>query len=69
MKSLNDKVAIVVGASSGMGRACALAFAQEGAQVCALARREQELVDLENEARGAGGDIFSRALDARDRPR
>ena len=48
MKSLNDKVAIVVGASSGMGRACALAFAQEGAQVCALARREQELVDLEN---------------------
>ena len=68
MKSLNDKVAIVVGASSGMGRACALAFAQEGAQVCALARREQELVDLENKARGAGGDIFSRALDARDRP-
>ena len=68
MKTLNDKVAIIVGASSGMGRACALAFAQEGAKVCALARREQELADLENEARDAGGEIFSRTLDARDRP-
>ena len=68
MKTLNDKVAIIVGASSGMGRACALAFAREGAKVCALARREQELADLKNEARDAGGEIFSRTLDARDRP-
>ena len=52
MKILNDKVAIIVGASSGMGRACAIAFAHEGARVCALARREKELADLETEGPG-----------------
>ncbi len=38
-----DKVAFVTGASSGIGRACALRFQAEGASVFAVARREERL--------------------------
>ncbi len=68
MRTLSDKVVIVSGASSGMGRACALAFTQQGARVCALARREQELDTLESEARAAGGEMITIPVDVRDRP-
>ena len=39
MKRLNDKIAIVTGSSSGIGKAIALRFAQEGAMVVVAARR------------------------------
>ncbi len=39
------RVAFVTGASSGIGRACALRFVEEGAAVCAVARREERLKD------------------------
>ena len=51
--SLKDKVALVIGASSGIGRACALQFAAEGAKVMASARREERLLELQRES-GAG---------------
>jgi serine 3-dehydrogenase len=44
--SLSDQVAIVVGASSGMGRATALALADRGMTVVAAARREERLQEL-----------------------
>lgn len=44
--SLKDQVVIVVGASSGMGRATAVLFAREGAKVMASARREARLHEL-----------------------
>ena len=44
--SLKDQVVIVVGASSGMGRATAVLFAREGAKVMASARREARLQEL-----------------------
>ena len=44
---LAGKVAIVTGASSGIGRATALLFAREGMKVCATARDEAGLQELE----------------------
>ncbi len=45
-RDLSGKVAVVVGAGPGVGRACALAFARDGADVVVSARRSEPLVDL-----------------------
>lgn len=49
MDALQDRVAIVTGASSGIGQATAKRFAREGATVYAIARREERLVLLHQE--------------------
>jgi len=41
MNRLEDKVAIVTGATSGIGRSCAVRFAQEGAHVVVVGRRDE----------------------------
>ena len=46
MPALQDKIAIVTGATSGIGRATAKLFAAEGAKVVATGRREAELATL-----------------------
>ena len=46
---IKDKVAIVTGASSGIGRATALALSKAGAKVAIGARRTDKLSELENE--------------------
>jgi NAD(P)-dependent dehydrogenase (short-subunit alcohol dehydrogenase family) len=55
MKMLEGKVAIVTGASSGIGRASALLFAAEGAKVVLGARREEGLRSAASEIERAGG--------------
>lgn len=66
MTSLRGKVAIVTGASSGIGRATALLFAREGAEVVATARRRQALERLVAEIAAEGGSVVTRAGDIRD---
>jgi NAD(P)-dependent dehydrogenase (short-subunit alcohol dehydrogenase family) len=53
---LADKIALVTGASRGIGRAAALALAKAGAHVVAVARTEGGLTELDDEIRAATGE-------------
>lgn len=66
MDVLADKVAIVTGASSGIGRATALLFARRGATVVVGARRKPELDALVGEIEAAGGVALAVPGDVRD---
>lgn len=63
MSEFDGKVAIVTGASSGIGRATAAMLAERGARVVAFARRAAELEDL---ARASGGRIAAVTGDVAD---
>ena len=56
---LQDKVVLLTGASSGIGRAAALRLAEEGAKVVAVARRLDRLKELEGESKDFSGEIYS----------
>jgi NAD(P)-dependent dehydrogenase (short-subunit alcohol dehydrogenase family) len=62
-KRLTGRLALVTGASRGLGRAVALAFAREGAHVIIAARTEGALEELDDEIRGAGGKATILRLD------
>ncbi|KVA29303.1 SDR family oxidoreductase [Burkholderia ubonensis] len=66
MNVLANKVAIITGASSGIGRATALLFAREGAAVVVGARRKAELESLVTEITAQGGAAIYVAGDVRD---
>jgi len=53
---LKDKVAIVTGAGTGLGRAIAVGLAKEGALVALAARREDKLRETKAAIEEAGGD-------------
>ena len=63
MQRLINKVAIITGASSGIGRATAKLFSEEGAKVVVAARRQQELDALVKEITQAGGNAIALAGD------
>lgn len=60
---IQGKVAVITGASSGIGRATALALAKAGAKVAIGARRTDRLEKLAAEISGAGGEAFHMGLD------
>jgi len=64
--SLKDQSVLVAGASSGIGRATAVAFAREGAQVMASARREDRLLQLRDEMAAEGHPLEVMPADAAD---
>ena len=64
--SLQNRVVLVVGASSGIGRETAVLFAQEGARVMASARRANRLEDLKNTLAKDGRSIEIAVGDASD---
>jgi 3-oxoacyl-[acyl-carrier protein] reductase len=65
-KFLADQVALVTGASRGLGKAIALALAAEGASVAAVARSEDALKDTIDAVRAAGGTAEPFAVDVAD---
>jgi 3-oxoacyl-[acyl-carrier protein] reductase len=64
--SLKDKVALVTGASQGIGRDTALALAQAGAKVAVAARNEERLASLVSEIEAAGGTALAVKMDVAD---
>ena len=63
---LTGKVALITGASAGIGQACARVLAQEGARLVLTARRQERLDQLKQEAEKAGTQAISVIGDARE---
>src|SRR4051812_28766586 len=63
MALLQNHIAVVTGAGSGIGRAIALGYAREGARVVLLDINENSATDAAKEIRGSGGKAESSALD------
>jgi 3-oxoacyl-[acyl-carrier protein] reductase len=66
MFSLKDKIALVTGASQGIGRATALALAEAGAKVALASRNEQQLGKIAEEIMSAGGEALVVPMDVGD---
>src|SRR5580704_11564287 len=63
MADLTGRVALVTGASQGIGRACALELAKAGATVALAARNQTKLAEVTAEIAAAGGQAAAFALD------
>src|SRR6201987_5176983 len=66
MFNLKDKVAVVTGASQGIGRDTAHALADAGAKVAVAARNEEKLAELVQEIIAKGGEAFAVKMDVAD---
>lgn len=66
MSILAGRVAVVTGASSGIGEACALGFVERGANVVLAARRAERLSGLVEKITGMGGEALAVTTDVTD---
>ena len=64
--SLSGRVALVTGASQGIGRACALKLSQSGATLALAARNQEKLQELVGEIEATGGKAAAFSLDVGD---
>jgi 3-oxoacyl-[acyl-carrier protein] reductase len=64
--NLEGRVALVTGASQGIGQACALALARQGANVALSARNQQKLEEVAGQIAAAGGKAAVFAMDVSD---
>lgn len=65
--TITQKIALITGASSGIGAACAEQFAAAGARLLLAARRENILTEMQSRLKAAGApDVHTIALDVRD---
>jgi 3-oxoacyl-[acyl-carrier protein] reductase len=63
---LEGRVALITGASQGIGHACALALARQGASLAVAARNQQKLDELVKEIETAGGKAAAFVIDVAD---
>src|ERR1700709_2763544 len=63
MSGLTGRIALVTGASQGIGRACALELAKSGATVALAARNQDKLAEVAAEIAAAGGTAHIFTLD------
>ncbi|MEU4746743.1 SDR family oxidoreductase [Actinosynnema sp. NPDC023658] len=66
VRPVSEQVVVVAGASTGIGRATALAFAEQGTRVVCAARGAQALKSLVREIEGAGGQAIAVPTDVAD---
>ncbi len=64
-RDFKNKVVIITGASSGIGKACAYELARQGATIVLASRRENELIKIETKLKKEGCDILSVKTDVR----
>ncbi len=64
--SLQDKICIITGGNSGIGRGVALKFAKEGAKLAIVGRTPATLQEVAAEIKAAGGEVDTFALDVSD---
>jgi NAD(P)-dependent dehydrogenase (short-subunit alcohol dehydrogenase family) len=67
VERLSGKVAFITGGGTGIGRACALAFAAEGAQIALAGRRKEPLAAVTREIESSGGNALAVTCDVADR--